>query len=97
MAQIVEEQARLIILKSLAEQNDERLNSDLIVSQLAMFGISKDRNWVHEHLRFLEDIDAVSVTSVGSVKVAALTEKGARHVSRDITIEGIQRPQRPGG
>ncbi len=32
----------------------------------------------------------------GSVVVATLTEKGARHLRRAIVIEGVKRPSRPG-
>lgn len=96
MATLMREQARLIILKALAKQNDERLNSDLMIHELASFGISKDRAWVHEELAFLEDIGAVVLYNAGSVKVAELTQKGHRHLTRQIAIEGVQRASRPG-
>lgn len=96
MAQLIREQARLIILKALAEQVDETLNSDFLVLELQRFGIRKDRAWVHDELRWLADMGAVVLADAGSLVVATLTAKGARHLGREIAIEGIQRPSRPG-
>lgn len=96
MATLMREQARLIILKALHGQNDERLNSDLLVHELAAFGISKDRAWVHGELNYLEDMGAIVVKDIGSIKVAELAQHGHRHLTRQITIEGVQRPTRPG-
>lgn len=96
LATMMREQARLIILKALADQNDERLNSDLMVHELAPFGISKDRAWVHEEFSYLKDMGAIVVHQVGSLQVAELAQKGHRHLTRQIAIEGVQRPSRPG-
>jgi len=62
-----------------------------------MPGIRKDRDWLHDELRWLADMGAVVVMAAGSLLVATLSAKGARHLSREIAIEGIQRPSRPGG
>ncbi len=96
MDRIIREDARLILLKALHEQPDGRLNSDLLREALAVFGISKSRDWVHEELRHLAELGAVLVHAIGSVRVAALTEKGADHVGRRIAIEGVKRPSPPG-
>lgn len=96
MSTLMQEQARLIILKALAEQPTETLNSDLLVPQLAVFAIRKDRAWVHDELRWLADRDAVKISEAGSLLVATLTAKGHRHLDREIAIEGVKRPARPG-
>lgn len=93
---IIREQARLIVLKALAAQTDETLNSDLLVYELQSFAIRKDRAWLHGEMDWLADMGAISLLSVGTIKIATLTAKGARHLSREIAIEGIQRPSRPG-
>jgi hypothetical protein len=51
---------------------------------------------VHGEIDWLEEIGAVSLTKPGSVVIATLTEKGARHLRRAIAIEGISRPSRGG-
>ncbi|WP_048646589.1 hypothetical protein [Nitratireductor soli] len=96
MDTLMREQARLIILKALAAQVDEQLNSDLMIHELAPFGIRRDRAWVHDEFAWLAEHGAITVTRAGSVLVATLTGKGHRHLSREIAVEGIKRPSRPG-
>lgn len=93
---IIREEARLIILKALQQQPDERLNSELLRCELETFGIGKSRAWVHDELAYMKEMGAVTITDAGSVKVATLAEKGAQHLARHIAIEGIKRPSRPG-
>lgn len=93
---IVRQDARLIMLKALAAQTDERLHSGFIAEELLRFGIDRPREWIHGELDWLELMGAVTLLKPGSVVVATLTEKGARHLRRAITIEGVKRPSRPG-
>lgn len=97
-ARLIREQARLIVLKALAaEQNDETLNSDLIMPHLRRFGIRREREWLHGELDWLARMGAITLLTAGSIKVATLTEKGHQHLEREIAIEGIKRPSRPKG
>jgi hypothetical protein len=97
MNQLIREDARLIVLKALAEQPDERLNSSVLGQCLEAFGgITKSRDWLHSEMDWLADIGAITQTTVNSVRIAQLTEKGASHVERRIIIEGIKRPSRAG-
>lgn len=91
------EEARLTILKALAAQADERLSSAYLQEELARFsGIDEERAWVHGEIDWLESMGAVTVMRpAGSVVIATLTEKGARHLRRAIVIEGVKRPARP--
>lgn len=93
---IIRPDARLIILKALQAQMDERLHSGFIVEELRRFGIDRGREWIHGELDWLAEMGAVTLTKPGSVVVATLTEKGARHLRRSIMIEGVKRPGRPG-
>jgi hypothetical protein len=88
--------ARLIMLKALAAQTDERLHSGYLAEELLRFGIDRPREWIHGELDWLAVMGAVTLTKPGSVVVATLTEKGARHLRRAIVIEGVKRPSRPG-
>lgn len=94
--EIVRPDARLTILKALASQTDERLHSGFIAEELRRFAIDKPREWIHGELDWLAEMGAVTLTKAGSVVVATLTEKGARHLRRAIIIEGVKRPSRPG-
>lgn len=95
-AEVIRQDARLIILKALALQVDERLHSGYLVEELLKFGIDRPREWVHGELDWLAEMGAVTLNKPGSVIVATLTEKGARHLRRAIVIQGIKRPSRPG-
>jgi len=96
MDTLMREQARLVILKELASQPKESLNSDLMIPQLAVFGIWVDRGWVHDEFAWLAERGAVVVQQAGSIQVATLTERGHRHLRREIALDGIKRPGRPG-
>lgn len=96
MDTLIREDARLIILKALAGQVDERLHSGYLPDVLSEFGIDRPRTWIHGELDWLAEMGAVTLIKPGSVVVATLTEKGHRHLQRAIVIEGIKRPSRPG-
>lgn len=96
MDTLIREDARLIILKALAGQVDERLHSGYLGEELARFGIDRPREWIHGELDWLAEMGAVTLIKPGSVVVATLTEKGHRHLRRAIVIEGVKRPSRPG-
>ena len=95
-SELVRQDARLIILKALALQTDERLHSGYLVAELLRFGIDRTREWVHGELDWLADMGAVTLAKPGTVVVATLTEKGHRHLRRATVIEGVKRPSRPG-
>lgn len=96
MDRLIREEARLILLRTLGDQVDERLNSELLRLSLESYGISRPRAWVHDELAYLAEMGAVTLADAGTVKVAILTEKGRRHIDRTTVIEGVKRPSRPG-
>lgn len=90
------EEARLIILRSLAEETDGTLNSNLLVRILReRYGVKRERPWVHGELDYLAQMGAISLTDAESVKIAVLIRKGERHLAREIVIEGVKRPSQP--
>ncbi|CAA0128836.1 Uncharacterised protein [Starkeya nomas] len=91
------EEARLIILRTLSEEANESLNSNLLVRHLReRFGIPRDRPWVHLQLAHLKEMGAVKLVDAETVKIATLTQTGHRHLQRELVIEGVKRPSRPG-
>lgn len=93
---IMREEARLIILRALADQANESLSSSMLEPVLSSFGINQPRAWIHQQMDYLATMDGVRITQMGSVKIATLTELGRRHVDRLISIEGVKRPSRVG-
>lgn len=95
----ISEDARLIILKALAEQNNDTLASNVLQdSVLPVFGIRQNRAWVHQQIDYLANLGAVTVITAGTVKVASLTRIGHRHLDRaeGIILEGVTRPSMKG-
>lgn len=94
MARIIAEEARLIILRAIAEQGGT-LNSELARRSLESFGINKTRAWVEAEMRELEQRGAVSILEAGSVLVARLLKRGEEHLARQVVIDGVKPPSAP--
>lgn len=90
MDKIIREEARLVILRTLAAEMDKRLNSELLRRSLESFGIGRSRDWVHGEMRYLEQLGAVTIVSAGSVLVAGLTRRGEDHVERRALLDGVK-------
>jgi hypothetical protein len=75
------------------------VNLDTVMREQARLVILKAlRGQVDETLNsdlLVHERGAVSLIDAGTIKIATLTEKGARHLDREIAIEGVQRPSRP--
>ncbi len=96
LSEIMEREARLVVLRMLAEQNDRRLNSSLLRDELAeRWAINRTRDWLHVQLRFLADVGAAHLTEAGSVMIAEITQRGLDHVERRIVLDGVKRPSPP--
>ncbi len=91
-AEVIERDARLIILKELSSQVDRRLNETVLVHVLDQFAIKRSRDWVRTQIRAMAELGAVTFEEIGTVFVASLTRKGLDHVERRVIIEGIARP-----
>lgn len=84
--------ARLVVLRALADQRDCRLNEVILVKALETYGHNRSRDWLRTQLRLLADLGAVRVTEAGTVMIAELTRLGEDHVQRRAIIEGVARP-----
>jgi len=89
-----EEDARLTILRELAEEKSHTLNETMLRRCLKAFGINRPRSWVREQLIALEDRGAITITRAGTVFVAVLTETGEDHLGHSNYIDGISIPTR---
>lgn len=93
--QIVREEARLRILEALARDASGSASSELLRADLQTWGINRGRDWVHEELRWLADLGAVTLTGADRILVATLARRGEEHLDRSRLIEGVKPPPRP--
>lgn len=92
LADAIAGDARLLILKELANQVDGRLSEQLLRRVLDVYGIRRDRDWVRTQLRKLDMLGAIELKPVGEMLVAQITRSGRDHVEERAVIEGITRP-----
>ncbi|MEM1284936.1 MAG: hypothetical protein AAGH43_06080 [Pseudomonadota bacterium] len=91
--QHVTEDARLVILRRLADEVNYSLNEALLEKVLEGFGHRVTRDHLRNQLRWLEqDAGAVTLAEAGSVMVATITRAGLDHVDRKRVLEGVARP-----
>jgi hypothetical protein len=89
--------ARLIILRFLAEDTANTSNDVLIQRQLEVYGVNRSRDFTRTQILALKDLGGVTVRNAGSAMIATLTPLGLDHVERRAVIAGVHRPSPPGG
>ena len=89
------EEARLVILKALAEQQNGTLSSSMLEPELALYGIERTREWLHQQITHLADIGGVMAHVAGTVMVATLTTLGRAHLDRKTRLQGVKPPSDP--
>lgn len=92
LSTVIASEARLRILRELAEQTDGRLSELMLRQVLDMYGIRRDRDWIATQLRKLHHLGAIDLQPTGSVLVARITRAGRDHVDERGAIEGVARP-----
>lgn len=84
--------ARLYILRELAEQIDGRLYDKHLQRVLDARAIGRPLDWVRTQLSAMKDLDAIRVIKSDDVWIAQLLPAGQDHLDRRIVLEGIARP-----
>lgn len=88
-------EARLIILRGLAEEVDGALSAKLMSAKLEIYGINRSLDWIGEEYRKLADLGAVTLVEAGTVLIARITQKGRDHLALKIRIGGVDQPSEP--
>lgn len=88
-------EARLLILRGLAEESDGALSSKLIGRKLEVYAINRDRAWIHQEMRYLANLGAIKLSEVDTVLIGSITETGRSHLARRTRIEGVDWPTSP--
>lgn len=85
---------RLIILRALAADPDESLNTYLLQVELQRFVYQRSRGYIAEQLAWLEVVGAVRVVRAGSEVIGQITEVGKDHLARRIRLDEVQWPSK---
>lgn len=84
---------RLIILRALAEEDNESLNDTILQIELERFGYNRSRDFIVNELTWLEkEVNAVRTSRAGSAVIATLVDAGRDHVARRRILTGVQKP-----
>lgn len=86
----MEEEARLVILKELAKEDNKAMSSSRMQAYLLSgWLIDKPRQWVEVQFQYLKDMGAISIIARDTVKIARLEDRGGHHLSGLINIPGV--------
>lgn len=88
----VAQDARLIILRELHRQPDGRLNELGLRRVLDTFGITRTRDWLVVQLNRLQELEAITLSEIGTIHVAGLTRVGRDHVEERFILAGVSKP-----
>lgn len=93
---VMRREVRLIILRSLAEQQNRRMTSSALTLHMnEVFLLGWERPQVDQELDYLERMGAIKLVPAGSVRIAQLLRHGARHLAHDIIIPEVMRSSDP--
>lgn len=91
-SEFLREDIRLVMLRLLSEMVGYRANSSVLAMGLDKYGHALSRDQVKTELHWLAEQGALTVTDVGPVLVATLTERGQDIAAGRARVPGIKRP-----
>ncbi|ENG6070363.1 ArsR family transcriptional regulator [Vibrio cholerae] len=89
---LIEDQ-RLVILRSLHEMHGYEANESIIDSCLDAYGHKISRDVVRTHLFWLQEQGLVSLRDVGDCQIARLTGRGEDVATGQAVVPGVKRPR----
>ena len=91
-ADYLREDIRLVVLRLLVEMTAYRANSSVLTMALDNYGHTLSRDQVKTELHWLAEQGALTLSDVGPVLVATLTERGQDIAAGRARVPGIKRP-----
>lgn len=83
---------RLTILRTLHQDSDYSINDSLLRDAVRTYGFTLTRDALRAQLRWLEEIDLLTIEQLSSVLIAKLTERGADVATGAAKVDGVKRP-----
>ncbi|ELL9329702.1 ArsR family transcriptional regulator [Vibrio fluvialis] len=91
--ELLKEDQRLVILRSLHEMAGYEANESIIDSCLDAYGHKISRDMVRNHLAWLEEQGLLTLRDVGGCQVARLTGRGEDVATGQAQVPGVKRPR----
>ncbi|MGL4830184.1 MAG: VpaChn25_0724 family phage protein [Vibrio sp.] len=91
--ELLTEDQRLVILRSLHEMHGYEANESIIDSCLDAYGHKISRDVVRTHLFWLQEQGLVSLRDVGDCQIARLTGRGEDVATGQAVVPGVKRPR----
>ncbi|HAS6672762.1 ArsR family transcriptional regulator [Vibrio parahaemolyticus] len=91
--EVLKEDQRLVILRSLHEMDGYEANESIIDSCLDAYGHKISRDVVRTHLAWLEEQSLVSIRKVDECQIATLTGRGEDVATGQARVPGVKRPR----
>jgi len=89
---LITEDIRLVILRSLEEISDYSLNESVLHSVLGAFGHHVSRDRVRTEMDWLAEQGLITIETISDIKIAALTSRGEDAACGRSTVSGVKRP-----
>ncbi|HDV5416265.1 TPA: ArsR family transcriptional regulator [Vibrio cholerae] len=91
--ELLTEDQRLVILRSLHEMHGYEANESIIDSCLDAYDHKISRDVVRTHLFWLQEQGLVSLRDVGDCQIARLTGRGEDVATGQAVVPGVKRPR----
>ncbi len=90
---LLEEDQRLLILRSLFEMTGYDANESILDSILDTYGHKVSRDQVRTHLHWLEEQRLITLRNVSDCLIATLTARGEDVAMGQSIVPGVKRPR----
>jgi len=90
---LLKEDQRLVILRSLNEMPAYEANESIVDTCLESYGHNISRDAVRTHLAWLQEQDLISIREMSDCKIAKLTGRGQDVVTGQAIVPGVKRPR----
>lgn len=90
---LLKEDQRLVILRSLKEMPAYEANESIVDTCLESYGHNISRDAVRSHLAWLEEQDLISLRKMSDCQIAKLTGRGQDVAEGQAIVPGVKRPR----
>ena len=90
---LLDEDQRLVILRSLSEMNGYQANESILQTILDSYGHNISRDLVLAHMQFLAEQSLVALEDINGIQIATLLSRGEDVAAGRASAPGVKRPR----